>query len=105
MSYQAVIRNASNVLVTSKTVGMKISILKGSSEGTEVYSETLTPTTNVNGLVSIEIGKVIDKGPNAFSSIDWSTGTYFLKTETAVAAPLTTYTITFTSQLLSVLYT
>jgi hypothetical protein len=48
MSYQAVIRNASNVLVTSKTLGMKISILKGSSEGTEVYSETLTPTTNAN---------------------------------------------------------
>ena len=56
MSYQAVIRNASNVLVISAPVGMQISILQGSSTGSSVYVEKQIPTTNSNGLVSLEIG-------------------------------------------------
>ena len=56
MSYQAVIRNSSNALVTSTPVGMKISVLQGSSTGSAVYVETQTPSTNANGLVSLEIG-------------------------------------------------
>jgi len=56
MSYQAVIRNSSEALVTNTTVGMQISILQGSASGTAVYVETQSPTTNANGLVSIEIG-------------------------------------------------
>ena len=98
MSYQAVIRNSSNALVISHTVGMKISILQGSSTGTAVYTETQTPTTNANGLVTIEIGSGA-----GFNTIDWSNGTYFIKTETDPAGG-TTYTIEGTSQLLSVPY-
>ena len=103
MSYQAVIRDASDNLVTSQAVGMQISILQGSASGTAVYVETQTPTTNANGLVSIEIGTgTVESGDLA--TIDWANGPYFIKTETAVEAPLTTYTITGTSQLLSVPY-
>jgi uncharacterized protein (TIGR02145 family) len=102
MSYQAVIRNSSNVLVTSSAVGMKISILQGSATGTPVYVETQTPTTNANGLVSIEIGGgTIVSG--TFAAIDWSAGTYFIKTETDPTGG-TSYTISGTSQLLSVPY-
>ena len=36
MSYQAVIRNSSNNLVTTKSIGMQISILQGSATGTAV---------------------------------------------------------------------
>ena len=46
MSYQAVVRDASNSLVTSKPVGMQISILQGSVSGTPVYEETQNPTTS-----------------------------------------------------------
>ena len=98
MSYQAVIRDASNNLVTSHSVGMKISILQGSATGTVVYTETQTPTTNANGLVSIEFGD-----GTGFSSIDWSTGSYFIQTEIDPTGG-TNYTITGTSQLLSVPY-
>lgn len=56
MSYQAVVRNASQTLVTSQPVGMQLSILQGSISGTAVYVETQLPTTNVNGLVTLEIG-------------------------------------------------
>jgi hypothetical protein len=81
ISYQAVIRDASNNLVKTLPVGMKISILQGSSTGTPVYVETQTPTTNANGLVTIEIGGgTVVTG--TFTGIDWSTGVYFIKTET-----------------------
>jgi uncharacterized protein (TIGR02145 family) len=102
MSYQAVIRNSSNALVTSTAVGMQISILQGSSSGSAVYVETHTPTTNANGLVSIEIGAgTVASG--TFSAIDWSAGPYYIKTETDPAGGVD-YKVTGVSQLLSVPY-
>jgi uncharacterized protein (TIGR02145 family) len=102
MSYQAVIRNSSGVLVTSSAVGMKISILQGSASGIIVYSETQTPAANANGLVSLEIGAGIVVNGN-FSTIDWSSGPYFIKTETDPSGGAA-YSITGTNQMLSVPY-
>ena len=102
MSYQAVIRDSDDNLITDTRVGMQISILQGSESGTEVYAETQTPTTNSNGLVSIEIGEGTVEGGD-FKAIDWSDGPYFIKTETDPDGG-TSYTITGTSQLLSVPY-
>jgi hypothetical protein len=100
MSYQAVVRDSGDALVTSQPVGMQISILQTTATGTAVYVETQTPTTNVNGLVSLEIGTgTVVSGD--FTTIDWSTDSYFIKTETDPAGG-TTYTITGTSQLMSV---
>jgi len=102
MSYQAVIRNASNALMDNQSVGMQISVLQGSSTGTPVYVETQATTTNANGLVNLEIGTgTIVSG--TFASIDWSTGTYYIKTETDITGG-TSYSITGSSQLLSVPY-
>ena len=102
MSYQAVIRNSSNALVASSKVGMKISFLQKTDTGTVVYVETQTPTTNVSGLVSIEIGSGAEVSGN-FTNINWANGPYFIKTETDPSGG-TSYTITGTSQLLSVPY-
>ena len=55
MSYQAVIRDAKNDLVSNQSVGMQISILQGSASCKSVYTETQSPSTNVNGLVSTAI--------------------------------------------------
>ena len=100
MSYQAVVRDGSNNLVTSSAVGMQLSILQGSASGTAVYVETQTPTSNANGLVSVEIGSgTVVSG--TFATINWSNGPYFIKTETDPTGG-TSYTITGTSQLLSV---
>ena len=102
MSYQAVVRDAGNALVTSQAVGMQLSILQGSVSGTAVYVETQNPTTNINGLVSIEIGSgTVVSG--TFNAIDWSAGPYFIKTETDPTGG-TAYTITGTSQMMSVPY-
>ncbi len=102
MSYQAVIRNTANALVANQAVGIRISVLQTSPNGSAVYVETQTPTTNANGLASIEIGGgVVVSG--SFSSIDWANGPYFVKTETDPTGG-TSYSITATSQLLSVPY-
>lgn len=102
MSYQAVIRNSANAIVSQSPIGMRISILQTSMSGNAVYVETHNASTNSNGLVSIEIGggTVVSGG---FSAIDWANGPYFIKTETD---PLggTSYSITGTSQMLSVPY-
>ncbi|MBN2682579.1 MAG: hypothetical protein JXR58_08725, partial [Bacteroidales bacterium] len=101
ISYQAVIRNSDNNLVTNQSIGMQISILQGAAEGSSVYTETITPLTNANGLVSIEIGTGTTS--DDFSSIDWANGPYFIKTETDIEGG-TNYTISGISQLLSVPY-
>ena len=102
MSYQAVIRNTSGALITSTSVGMKISILQGTATGTVAYSETQTASTNANGLVSLEIGSG-NVVTGTFAGINWATGPYFIKTETDPAGG-TNYSIIGTSQLMSVPY-
>jgi len=100
MSYQAVVRDSGDALVANQAVRMQISILQGSAVGTAVYTETQSPTTNINGLVSFEIGNgMIVSG--TFAAIDWSAGPYFIKTETDPTGG-SSYSITGTSQLLSV---
>src|SRR3989304_1438904 len=56
IGYQGVVRNSTNTLVAVTPVGMQISILQGSASGTPVYVETQTPTTDINGLATIQIG-------------------------------------------------
>jgi hypothetical protein len=102
MTYQSVIRNAGGNLIANQSVGLKMSILQGSASGTVVYAETFTKTTNANGLVSLEIGtgSIIT---GTIAAIDWTNGPYFLKTE-ADPTGGTSYTISSTSQFVSVPY-
>ena len=102
MSYQAIVRNADGSLVSEQQVEMKISIIKTSTTGTIVYSETHSPTTNTNGLVTFEIGtgSVLN---GSFATINWGSDLYFIKSETDIDGG-TNYTITGTSQFSSVPY-
>lgn len=100
MSYQAVIRNASNALVVNANVGIRVSILQGTATGVAVFSQTQTATTNANGLVSLTIGEGGFVSGD-FVAINWGNGPYFIKTETDPTGG-TNYTITSTTQLLSV---
>lgn len=102
LSFQAVIRNSSNYLVISSPVGVRISLLQGSITSSALYVETHTATTNVNGLITLEIGggKVVS---GDMKSINWGLGESFLKVETDPSGG-TNYSITSTTQLLSVPY-
>ncbi len=102
MSYQAVVRNSSNALVINQSVGMRISILQASANGSAIFVETHTVSTNTNGLASLEVGGGIVVAGN-FETIDWANGPYFLKTETDLAGG-SNYSLSGTSQLLSVPY-
>jgi len=102
MSYQAIIRNGSQGLVVNGNISVRISIIKGSEFGNPVYVEAHNARTNGNGLVTLQIGG----GTSLFGvydSINWSSGPYFLRTETD---PLggTEYGITSVSQILSIPY-
>ncbi len=102
MSYQAIIRDGGGTLVQSHAVGIRIQILQTSEFGAAVYVETHSTTTNANGLVTLEIGSG-NVVLGTFASTNWADGPYFLKTETDPTGG-TSYSITGTSQLLSVPY-
>lgn len=102
MSYQTVIRNASNALVTNQNVGIRIIIHQGAPTGVSTYVETHTATTNANGLATIEIGTG-NASIGSFGSINWANGPYFLTTQTDPNG-VGNYTISGVSELLSVPY-
>ena len=102
MSYQAVIRNSNNSLIVSTTIGIKVSVLQGSANGTVTYSETQIQNTNINGLVSLEIGMgtpVI----GTFSNINWANGPYFIQTEVDPSGG-SNYSVLGVTELISVPY-
>jgi hypothetical protein len=104
ISYQAVVRDATNATVANQVVGMQISILQdGTLEnpGSAVYVETQTPTTNANGLLSIYIGSGTAV-TGTFSGIAWSDGPHYIKIEIDSSGDNMNYTITGTTQLVSV---
>ena len=102
ISFQAVVRNNNNQLVSNAAVGMRISVLQGSANGTATYVEMHNVTTNANGLATLEIGggSVVS---GTFAGINWANGPYFLKTESDPNGG-TNYSVTTTTQLLSVPY-
>lgn len=101
-TYQSVVRDAQSKIVANTPVGVRVSILKTTADGAVVYSETHNQSTNLNGLLTLEIGGgTVTEGD--FTAIDWANGPYFLKTETDVTGG-TNYTIVSTQQLLSVPY-
>src|ERR1035437_9280026 len=78
--YQAVVRDAGGVLSVNKIISVRTSILAGSATGSSVYTETQTLSTNEYGVVALNIGAGTLVSGN-FSTINWGTTTYFVKTE------------------------
>ncbi len=69
ISYQAVVRDTENKLVPNKSVEVTVHIYNGNAT-TAAYTETKTVITNLNGLISLQIGP---DGTNAdWNSIRWS---------------------------------
>ena len=78
ISYQAVARDAQGRVIAEKTIGIQVEILKGSTTGTVVFSETHSPTSSQTGTVNLLIGQGTRK-TGTFSSVDWGVDTYFLQ--------------------------
>jgi hypothetical protein len=76
--YQAVLRDASNVIVASTAKTVVINILQGSGTGSSVYQETHSITTTAQGVINLNIGGgTINSG--VFANIPWSTNPYWVK--------------------------
>lgn len=78
ISYQAVARDAQGKVVAQKPIGIQVEILKGSTTGTVVFSETHSLTSSKTGTVNFLIGQGTCK-TGTFSSVDWGADTYFLQ--------------------------
>jgi hypothetical protein len=102
ISYQAVAFNTPGNPVVNGNVGVRISILNNAADGTVIYSETHTKTTNAQGLFNLNIG-LGTAVTGSFSTINWGGGSKFFKVEVDPAGG-TNYTITGTNQLMSVPY-
>jgi len=100
MSYQAVLRNAENEIIVNSPVGIKIQIVRDHDAGQVVYEEEHKVFTNANGLISLIIGDG-EEVLGDLKNIDWSLGSYFIRTNTDPKGG-DDYTITGVSELLSV---
>lgn len=97
-TYQAVLRDVDNKLITEKTIVVNLQIVQGEDDGIVVYSESHEIATNQYGLMTLYVGA--GESSDDFSSIDWSQTPYFVKTIVEVNGN----TITDQMPLLSVPY-
>ena len=99
--YQAVVRDAGNIILNNQSVGMQLTIQQGSIGGLAVYTETFSISTNAYGLVNLEIGS--GTTTDDFTTIDWANGPYFIQTAVDITGG-SSYAVMGTSQLMSVPY-
>ncbi len=100
--YQAVARNANGDVISGQAVAIKCSVVQSNINGTVVYSESHSVSTNQFGLFTLEVGwgTVIS---GVFTNIDWGSDTHYLKIEMDETGGAN-YQLMGTSQLLSVPY-
>jgi len=79
INFQAIARDASGEVLANTEIMLRLSILDGSAEGTQVYSEVRTLTTNAYGSFSFQIGRDVTEFEGDFSAIDWSADDKFIK--------------------------
>lgn len=101
ISYQAIIRDAQGELLQNQRIDLKLSIVKGSTQVSSIYTETYSAMTNENGLVTLSIGT--GTSSSNFADIDWGQGPLFIKIE-ANTQNSNKYNIVGTTPLLSVPY-
>lgn len=80
MTYKAIAKGDWGIALPNKAITLRFTIIQGSEYGTEVYRETHKTTTSKFGLMDVKIGLGAADIGN-FSSIDWSTGVYYIRIE------------------------
>jgi hypothetical protein len=100
-NYQTVVRNAQGQPVTDQNVAFRMSVREGATNGTVVYQETHSTTTNEFGLANLRIGD--GSGSGNLANVDWADASHYLQVEVDLTGG-TNYQNVGTSQLLSVPY-
>ena len=78
--YQAVIRDTQGNPILNQSVSVKLSLHDQTADGTIVYEEAHSTSTNEVGLFSLTFGAGIPT-IGAFTSINWSSGYKFLQVQ------------------------
>ena len=102
-SYQAVVRNAGGQLLANQSVGVRVSVLEGSSNGNAVFVETHNVQTDASGVLALSVGTGNASVGNLGTSVHWGTASNFLKVEIDPAGG-SSYSITSVQELVSVPY-
>jgi hypothetical protein len=79
-SYQAVARNTSNALLSNQNIRIRFTVHNISANGTLIYQETQSITTNQFGLFTLNVGTGT-ANIGDFSSINWANGAKYLQVE------------------------
>jgi hypothetical protein len=73
-NYQAVLRDASGVILADEAVEVMIEIIESTVDGTVVYTQSESLSTNAQGLLNIVIGNGSD-----LDAINWSANKHFIR--------------------------
>jgi len=100
--YQAVVRDNTGDPIAGQLVSIRVGIVQDSINGTLVYSEIHSGTTNQFGMIGLDVGKgTIETG--VFGDINWGATFHFLQLELDQTGGVN-YQPVGTTQLLSVPY-
>lgn len=77
-NFQAVATAPDGTPISNQEIGVQIEVVKGTEEGTVVYTETHSVTTNAAGLFQIVIGEGTPAESNDFSTVNWGDDNYFV---------------------------
>ncbi|MGJ8665003.1 MAG: hypothetical protein ACSHW7_01435 [Patiriisocius sp.] len=78
INYKALIKDANGDMIANQAIVVQFSILEAGT--TNVYQETQNPTTDDNGIITVNIGEgTVDSGN--FLTIDWGANNHFLNVQ------------------------
>ena len=102
INFQAILRNTSGDIVSNQAVGVRMSIKSGTINNSSLYVETHTKTTDVSGLINIQLGTgTVISG--IFGDIEWGSGSHFIQLEVDFNGG-SNYVVIGTQELISVPY-
>lgn len=100
--YQAVMRNDDGSVAANEPLEIKVRIHQDTADGTVVYEELHTSSSNASGIVTFKVGEGTNSSrKTTLADIDWSAAIYFFEIQVDRG---TGYETMGTQQLLSVPY-
>lgn len=78
-NFQAVATGSDGLPLINTEIGVEISVLTDTEAGDAVYTEAHTVTTNAVGLIQLVIGEGTAAEGEAFSSVAWESGNFYVK--------------------------
>lgn len=88
LSYQALVYDDNNKAVASQSIQLKFTIKDNTSS--ELYSETITESTDTHGMVAVSIGTALDRADD-FLALSWDGTPKTLKVEVSTDGGLNFY--------------